>query len=51
MEREPAPKFDENMLPAGVVETAADEFADIDPAEFFAPEEFGIRRSLNQSHE
>ncbi len=45
MEREPAPKFDENMLPAGAVETAADELADIDPAEFFDPEELGIRRS------
>jgi len=31
-------------MPAGAVETAADDLADIDPAEFFDPEEFGIRR-------
>lgn len=52
MEREPTQKSDENMLPDVAVEPAADDFTDIDPADFFDPEEFGIRRShINQSHE
>lgn len=44
MGRGDTPNLDESGMLAGAVEPATDDLADIDPAELFDPEEFGIRR-------
>ena len=43
MSEEPAKKTDEKLL-ANADLGASDDLVDIDPADFFDPEEFGIRR-------
>jgi hypothetical protein len=45
MGKEPIPQNAENIAADGDLE-AADDLAEIDPAEFFDPEEFGFRRSI-----
>lgn len=39
------PKNEEREPSEGALETSGEDASDIDPAEFFDPEEFGYRRS------
>lgn len=47
MDRGLTQKPDEEALAAGLPEAADDELADIDPADFVDPEEFGWRSRRN----
>jgi len=51
MDRGDAQNPDQKMIPAGASEPADEELIEIDPAEFFDPEEFGVRRSGFHRHE
>jgi len=44
MSRRPDPKSDEKFVPDGAVEAAEEDLVEIDPADFFDPEEFRIDR-------
>jgi hypothetical protein len=44
MSRGPEPKPDEKYVPGGILEAAEDDLADIDPADFFDPEEFRVNQ-------
>ena len=54
MSRELDPKLNQTGYPNGAPEALPDDELDIDPAEFFDPEEFGIRQRpapLIENHE
>jgi len=44
MGREPTQKPDDAFATDGTVEAVDEDFSEIDPAEFFDPEEFGIKQ-------
>jgi hypothetical protein len=44
MSRDPGPKPDEKIVPDGAPEAAEDDLLDIDPADFFDAEEFGVKQ-------